>query len=96
MKRGGEEEVLSSSLSSYVLSVSPEEEQSRDIDKDSDVDSKKEPDWHQKSLTAVTTEKDYEEDSGMTESRVSKAKLVASMSSSKVSPLRDLSIIWTG
>ena len=76
MKRGGEEEVLSSSLSSYVLSVSPEEEQSRDIDKDSDVDSKKEPDW-QKSLIAVTTEKDYEEDSGMTESRVSKAKLVA-------------------
>ena len=95
MKRGGEEEVLSSSLSSYVLSVSPEEEQSRDIDKDSDVDSKKEPDW-QKLLIAVTTEKDYEEDSGMTESRVSKAKLVASMSSSKVSPLRDLSTNWTG
>ena len=66
MKRGGEEEVLSSSLSSYVLSVSPEEEQSRDINTDSDVDSKKEPDW-QKSLIAVTTEKDYEEDSGMTE-----------------------------
>ena len=85
MKRGGEEEVLSSSLSSYVLSVSPEEEQSRDIDKDSDVDSKKEPDW-QKSLIAVTTEKDYEEDSGMTESRVSKAELVASMSYSKVRP----------
>ena len=77
------------------LSVSPEEEQSRDIDKDSDVDSKKEPDW-QKSLIAVTTEKDYEEDSGMTESRVSKAKLVASMSSSKVSPLRDLSTNCTG
>ena len=76
------------------LSVSPEEEHSRDIDKDSDVDSKKEPDWHQKSLIAVTTEKDYEEDSGMTESRVS--KLVASMSSSKVSPLRDLSTNWTG
>ena len=75
--------------------MSPEEEQSRDIDKDSDVDSKKEPDW-QKSLIAVTTEKDYEEDSGMTESRVSKAKLVASMSSSKVSPLRDLSTNWTG
>ena len=74
------------------LSVSPEEEQSRDIDKDSDVDSKKEPDW-QKSLIAVTTEKDYEEDSGMTESR---AKLVASMSSSKVSPLRDLSTNCTG
>ena len=72
MKRGGEEEVLSSSLSSYVLSVSPEEEQSRDINTDSDVDSKKEPDW-QKSLIAVTTEKDYEEDSGMTESCVSKA-----------------------
>ena len=49
--------------------MSPEEEQSRDIDTDSDVDSKKEPDW-QKSLIAVTTEKDYEEDSGMTESRV--------------------------
>ena len=93
MKRGGEEEVLSSSLSSYVLSVSPEEEQSRDINTDSDVDSMKEPDW-QKSLIAVTTEK--EEDSGMTESRVSKAKLVASMSSSKVSPLRDLSTNWTG
>ena len=75
--------------------MSPEEEQSRDIDKDSDVDSKKEPDW-QKSLIAVTTEKDYEEDSGMTESRVSKAKLVASMSSSKVSPLRDLSTNCTG
>ena len=44
MKRRGEEEVLSSSLSSYVLSVSPEEEQSRDINTDSDVDSKKEPD----------------------------------------------------
>ena len=72
MKRGGEEEVLSSSLSSYVLSVSPEEEQSRDINTDSDVDSMKEPDW-QKSLIAVTTEKDYEEDSGMTESCVSKA-----------------------
>ena len=74
MKRGGEEEVLSSSLSSYVLSVSPEEEQSRDIntDSDDDVDSMKEPDW-QKSLIAVTTEKDYEEDSGMTESCVSKA-----------------------
>ena len=70
MKRGGEEEVLSSSLSSYVLSVSPEEEQSRDINTDSDVDSMKEPDW-QKSLIAVTTEK--EEDSGMTESCVSKA-----------------------
>ena len=69
MKRGGEEEVLSSSLSSYVLSVSPEEEQSRDINTDSDVDSMKEPDW-QKSLIAVTTEKDYEEDSGMTESCV--------------------------
>ena len=94
MKRGGEEEVLSSSLSSYQCR-SPEEEQSRDIDTDSDVDSKKEPDW-QKSLIAVTTEKDYEEDSGMTESRVSKAKLVASMSSSKVSPLRDLSTNWTG
>ena len=52
--------------------MSPEEEQSRDIDTDSDVDSKKEPDW-QKSLIAVTTEKDYEEDSGMTESCVSKA-----------------------
>ena len=75
--------------------MSPEEEQSRDIDTDSDVDSKKEPDW-QKSLIAVTTEKDYEEDSGMTESRVSKAKLVASMSSSKVNPLRDLSTNWTG
>ena len=45
MKRGGEEEVLSSSLSSYQQSVSPEEEQSRDIDKDSYVDCKKEPDW---------------------------------------------------
>ena len=76
--------------------MSPEEEQSRDIDTDSDVDSKKEPDWHQKSLIAVTTEKDYEEDSGMTESRVSKSELVASMSSSKVSPLRDLSTNWTG
>ena len=73
--------------------MSPEEEQSRDINTDSDVDSMKEPDW-QKSLIAVTTEK--EEDSGMTESRVSKAKLVASMSSSKVSPLRDLSTNWTG
>ena len=53
--------------------MSHDEEQSRDIDTDSDVDSKKEPDWHQKSLIAVTTEKDYEEDSGMTESCVSKA-----------------------
>ena len=67
MKRGG-----GSVLQPQLLSVSPEEEQSRDIDKDSDVDSKKEPDW-QKSLIAVTTEKDYEEDSGMTESCVSKA-----------------------
>ena len=67
MKRGG-----GSVLQPQLLSVSPEEEQSRDIDTDSDVDSKKEPDW-QKSLIAVTTEKDYEEDSGMTESCVSKA-----------------------
>ena len=66
-RRGG-----GSVLQPQLLSVSPEEEQSRDIDKDSDVDSKKEPDW-QKSLIAVTTEKDYEEDSGMTESCVSKA-----------------------
>ena len=52
-RRGG-----GSVLQPQLLSVSPEEEQRRDIDKDSDVDSKKEPDW-QKSLIAVTTEKDY-------------------------------------
>ena len=40
--------------------------------------------------------KDHKEDSGMTESRVSKAELVASMRSSKVSPLRDLSTNCTG
>ena len=67
-RRGG-----GSVLQPQFLSVSHDEEQSRDIDTDSDVDSKKEPDWHQKSLIAVTTEKDYEEDSGMTESCVSKA-----------------------
>ena len=66
-RRGG-----GSVLQPQLLSVSPEEEQSRDIDTDSDVDFKKELDW-QKSLIAVTTEKDYEEDSGMTESCVSKA-----------------------